>query len=845
VARTIAGAVALAPGVHGGIAGNAIQGAPSYDNVYLVTGVVVNENLRGQPHDLFIEDAIQETTVMTAGISAEYGRFTGGVISTITKSGGNEFTGSLRDSFTNPSWQKKTPWPTQGDPVDTVNEIYEETLGGYIIRDRLWFFGAGRQAEVSDQRFTSLTNIGYVHGVDESRLEGKLTGQITGQHSLMASYIDITEDEFNNSFGNIMDMASLVPVRSLPNTLMSLNYNGILTTNFLIEANLSQKEFAFVNSGSRFRDRIMGTLLVQSPGGRRWHSPTFCGVCTPEERNSEGWLGKGTYYLNTATLGNHTLVAGVENFAEERIANNHQSGSDFRIFTPSRVVNNVPFPVFDTRTEIAWTPILRFTQGTDLQTLSGFVNDRWDLNEHFSFNVGLRFDQLDAVDADGNTVADDSEFSPRLGMQYDIRGDGRHKISANYGRYVAKIADGNVGGSVAAAGNPGFIGWEYNGPVINGPDVPDSALLSTADALRLLFAWFESVGDTNNLEFLVEADVPGFSTRFDGPISSPSVDEFTLGYGVQLTTNSYIRTDYIHREWQNFYANRLDLSTGKSVTPFGVEGDVSVTTNDESIIREYDGFQVQGQWRPGRFNLGGSYTWSELVGNDQGESGPSATVRNTPLALFYPEYLSYKQRLPVGFLPEDIRHRAKIWAGYDLPTPVGNFNVSAVQTFETGSPYSVSGSIDASGRNTAFAGSPTNPGYTLSQLGTSHTYFFSGRGALRTDDFNRTDLALNYSLPIWRVEFFAEAEVFNIFDNDAVDNPNTTVLTRRTGGSASGLIAFNPFTTTPIECPQGAPAATCRDMGAHFQKSATFGNPTGPASYQDPREYQFSVGIRF
>jgi len=36
-------------------------------------GVVVNENLRGQPHDLFIEDAIQETTVMTAGVSAEYG----------------------------------------------------------------------------------------------------------------------------------------------------------------------------------------------------------------------------------------------------------------------------------------------------------------------------------------------------------------------------------------------------------------------------------------------------------------------------------------------------------------------------------------------------------------------------------------------------------------------------------------------------------------------------------------------------------------------------------------------------------------------------------------------------
>ena len=93
--RTINAAVLMAPGVSSqGIAGPSISGAPSYDNVYLVNGVVVNENLRGQPHDLFIEDAIQETTVLTGGISAEYGRFTGGVINTITKSGGNEFSGS-------------------------------------------------------------------------------------------------------------------------------------------------------------------------------------------------------------------------------------------------------------------------------------------------------------------------------------------------------------------------------------------------------------------------------------------------------------------------------------------------------------------------------------------------------------------------------------------------------------------------------------------------------------------------------------------------------------------------------------------------------------------------------
>jgi hypothetical protein len=78
VARTIVSTVLLAPGVSNTGVNNqvTISGAPSHDNTFLVNGVVVNENLRGQPHNLFIEDAIQETTVLAGGVSAEYGRFT-------------------------------------------------------------------------------------------------------------------------------------------------------------------------------------------------------------------------------------------------------------------------------------------------------------------------------------------------------------------------------------------------------------------------------------------------------------------------------------------------------------------------------------------------------------------------------------------------------------------------------------------------------------------------------------------------------------------------------------------------------------------------------------------------
>ena len=111
--RTLNSYTLLAPGVNdNGPNGNLmVSGALSYENLNLINGVVVNENLRGQARNLFIEDAIQETKVSSGSISAEYGRFQGGVVNTITKSGGNNFSGSFRTSFTNDSWKALTPYP--------------------------------------------------------------------------------------------------------------------------------------------------------------------------------------------------------------------------------------------------------------------------------------------------------------------------------------------------------------------------------------------------------------------------------------------------------------------------------------------------------------------------------------------------------------------------------------------------------------------------------------------------------------------------------------------------------------------------------------------------------------
>src|SRR6266545_391891 len=92
VLRDVVTTAALAPGVNTNTFSSSqlsISGSPGYDNLIMVNGVAITESVRSQALNLYIEDAIQETTVLTGAISAEYGRFTGGVVNSITKSGGN------------------------------------------------------------------------------------------------------------------------------------------------------------------------------------------------------------------------------------------------------------------------------------------------------------------------------------------------------------------------------------------------------------------------------------------------------------------------------------------------------------------------------------------------------------------------------------------------------------------------------------------------------------------------------------------------------------------------------------------------------------------------------------
>jgi hypothetical protein len=146
IGRELSERIALVPGVMGGT----IRG--SGENLWIVDGV--EQRRRGA--DVEVEEAIEDAAVLTTPTSAEFGRFSGGVILAVSRYGGNDLHGSVRAQ-----WGPGAP-------------AVESTIGGRVIRDALWLFLAGE--------------------THENSLFGKVTGTVA-RHTLIASALRASEND--------------------------------------------------------------------------------------------------------------------------------------------------------------------------------------------------------------------------------------------------------------------------------------------------------------------------------------------------------------------------------------------------------------------------------------------------------------------------------------------------------------------------------------------------------------------------------------------------------------------------------------------------------------------------
>ena len=856
VQRNLLSSVELAPGVNtngpnssdrigNGVSSVVtISGAQSFDNLFTVDGAVVMDNVRGTPNNLFVEEAIAETTTSTSSISAEFGRFTGGVVNAVTKAGGNTFSGSFRSTLTNAAWQAKSP-KNEVLPQE-VSPQYEATLGGPIWKDHIWFFGSGRLFDQTSSGQTSITNIPYSVGDNEKRYQGKLTLTPVVNHSLTGNYLKVDETQTNSSFcpTGCYDLDSLVPSRKLPQDILTATYNGVLTSSLFVEGLYSRRKFSFEGSGSPYTDLIKGTLMRDLSNNRaRYNSPTFCGVCDPESRDNRDFLVKGTYFLSTDKLGSHNIVVGYDNFTGQHKSNNYQSGSNYRLFTTSTILQNGDvFPVLDSHSYVYYTPITNLSKGSDALTHSVFLNDSWRLSDRISVNLGVRWDKDDAKDSRGVVTADDSAFSPRLGAAWDVTGSGKLKVSASYAKYVGAIQD-NLVNAASDGGSASTFIWYYDGPGATPINTNANGPLTTrAQALQQVFDWFFAQGCPNLSTCslpLAYANIPGLTTRFNQSLRSPSTREYTAGVAGSLGSTTAYRVDFVRREGADFYNNYINGATGRGDDGFGNVFDIGYINNTNSVKRNYTGLHTSLAYRKGGFSGGLNWTWSHTLGNINGEAanaGPTPATNET-----YPEFKDPAWNNPYGSLATDQRHRVRLFASYTLPfvpQGLGSLNVSGVHSIDTGTPYGAVGLVNS-------APYVSNaPNYALPP--TSVTYYFTARDAFRTNTIQRTDLALNFSTKIGGlVEIFVQPQVLNVLNNHGLRAVNTAVLS---SVNAARFLPFNPFTETPVQGSRPAPGGTATtnwDFARNTNGSLAFGTARDQFDYQLPRTFTVAAGIRF
>ena len=784
-----------------------IAGSFAYDNVFLVDGTDINDNLFGTADLLFVEDAIDETQVLTSGISAEYGRFSGGVVNVVSRRGGNTFSGSFRESWSNPTWAGQTPFEESNagstQRTDKLNKIHEGTFGGPIVRDRLWFFGAGRVRRNDDDNTFPQTGIPYVVHNENTRAQIRLTTTVGASHSLSGQYLSSRSSSITPAFGFTIDPAAIMRPE-YPASQFVTTYRGAVRSNAFVEVQYSQKRSGFRNVGGTSTDIFDSPIINPNPLGA-YNAPYF-DASDPEDRDNRQITGSASYFFTR--WGRHDVKSGAEWFKTTNRGGNSQTATGY-VFDAEYVTDASGRPVLDPEGRLIpafvpgetvieqWLPV----KGAriDIRTTSLYVQDRWSIDDHWSAEAGTRF-EVARSDATGGIVGVDTQtIVPRLGVAFDPLGSGRLVLSSTYGHYAGKYNEAQFSLNTNV-GNPDAVFGVYTGP----PGVG-----------RRFAPGFNPANYV-----IVDGSFPTANVFFDDDLSSPVTKEFTLQAGGTVGRRGFVKAVYVNRHVTSFIEDFVTLDTGSTtVSKSGVTDVFSniVYRNSDLPRREYQALEIFGRYTPMT-----RWTWSaawtvqlENHGNFEGEAANQPGI-SSPIGE-YPEAFNLQRHFPIGRLAGYQRHALRVWSTYGLDLGrFGGLDVGGLVSTDSGLTYS----LRAGGQALTAIQRARLSGYTSQP--TSQTIYFAPRGSEDFKGASVLDLALTYSVPVFRsARPWVKLEIFNAFNNQKLVTWNTTV--------------------------RSDPASPLDDLGLRtgYIKGPLFGQAQSSGNYVFPRAFQMAFGIRF
>ena len=403
---------------------------------------------------------------------------------------------------------------------------------------------------------------------------------------------------------------------------------------------------------------------------------------------------------------------------------------------------------------------------------AAYVQDSWAATRKLTVSFGVRWEGYDNTNAEGETFLEISDqFAPRLGVAWDVRGDGSAKLYGSFGVYhlpMSTRASINLGssdyeddawyvleGGINANGSPGGLGQQLDFLVLNDGTVADprEAVDSSFEPMsqsELVLGFEQRVGDAWSL------GVRGVGRRFNQVIEDVLIDKGMWEvYHVPcfdpaiLDDNDSCGHDYRLTNPGTDFTGWYDLDGDGVLDQFHLTAEQLGVPEAE---RTYYALELTARRRlADRWMMQASYTWSHSYGNYEGMvSSDFSQVQPYFTKTFDVAALTEHSW---GNLPNDRRHSFKLYGMYafDLGLQVGaNF------WLRSGKPVN------------AFGMHPTDP---WAQWYGVKAFYNGGepcpRGCAGTTPSTwNLDLTARYDLTLWGLAWFARVDAFNVFNND-------------------------------------------------------------------------------
>lgn len=412
-----------------------------------VEGVMVNEGGGGGGSDMYYTDygAFAEIAVNAVGNGADMP--SPGVLSQlIAKSGGNQYHGNLYFDFQNDSLEATNIDDAQiaagvvgsnvVNPRDTNRlskfQDFNADLGGYVRKDKLWWYGAFRRS-VTDQRYPTLLD--DIQHTSVPVVTAKVTQNLNVSHKVTGFYQFQTKEQPDYlgaiRIGGGRQSTALmgrdtVWSSKFPLHVWKAEYNGVLSSSLFLELRTGAYHSVWARTGKNDGPRIedIGNNFVSG------------GVWATDLRRHRPQANGALSYSKTGWGGSHNIKVGGEIMRDLLV----QPFTGFTYPTNALSVFNNGAP---NQVDIYLSPS---ESKNGLWTYSAYVNDTFQLNRRLSINAGLRFDRHTAYLPDQNGpngqsfarqdgIVTFNNLGPRVGASFDLTGDAKTLVKASFGTF--------------------------------------------------------------------------------------------------------------------------------------------------------------------------------------------------------------------------------------------------------------------------------------------------------------------------------------------------------------------------------------------------------------------------